>query len=240
MTRVVLVLLGVLLGALPARALVAELSQREIAVSTGFTGAELIVYGAKDSIPADIVVAVRGPQTPVVVRQRTRVAGIWLNGASARFDTAPGYYAIASTRPLAELLPEAERRRLRLGLDLLPLRASEPDPGDGFRNALIELKLDRGLYRQAETGVSVTGERLFATRILLPPTVPPGLYLVDVLGVQGGRVVASRDLTFTVRRVGTSAEIWRFAHAHPWLYGFAAVVAAAVVGWAGSVVFRRG
>ncbi|MDW8443115.1 MAG: TIGR02186 family protein [Acetobacteraceae bacterium] len=190
-------------------------------------------------MPADVIVAVRGPQMPVVVRQRTRIAGIWMNGASARFDNAPAYYALASTRPLAELLPEAERRRLRLGLDLLPLRPSELDVGDGFRRALIELKLQRGLYRQEDEGVRVTGERLFATRIVLPPTVPPGLYLVDVLGVQGGRVVASRDLTFAVRRVGTSAEIWRFANAHPWLYGFAAVIAAAVVGWAGSVVFRR-
>lgn len=240
MIRLLLAFVALLLAAPPARALVAELSQGEIAVSTRFTGAELIVYGAKDSIPADVVVAVRGPQTPVVVRQRTRIAGIWMIGASARFDTAPGYYALASTRPLAELLPEAERQRLRLGLDLLPLRASEPDPGDGFRRALVELKRERGLYRQQESGVSVTGERLFAARIVLPPTVPPGLYLVDVLGVQGGRIVASRDLTFTVRRVGTSAEIWRFAHAHPWLYGFGAVIAAAVVGWAGSVVFRRG
>lgn len=240
MRRLLLSLLFLLVAAPAARALVAEVSQREIAVSTGFTGAELIVFGAKDTIPADVVVTVRGPHTPVVVRQRRRIAGIWVNGASAVFETAPGFYAVASTRPLADLLPEAERRRLRLGLDLLPLRASEPDPGDGFRSALIDLKRDRGLYRQAESGVSVSGERLFATRIVLPPTVPPGLYLVDVLGVQGGRVVASRDLSFSVRRVGTSAEIWRFAHLYPWLYGVGAVIAAAVVGWAGSVVFRRG
>lgn len=240
MRRLLLSLLLLLVAAPAARALVAEVSQREIAVSTGFTGAELIVYGAKDTIPADVVITVRGPHTPVVVRQRTRIAGIWVNGASAVFETAPGFYAVASTRPLAELLPEAERRRLRLGLDMLPLRANEPRPGDGFRQALIALKVERGLYREENSGVTVTGERLFSARIFLPPTVPPGLYQVDVFGIENRRVEAVRDLTFAVRRVGTSAEIWRFAHVHPWLYGVGAVIAAAVVGWAGSVVFRRG
>lgn len=240
MRRLLLSLLFLLVAVPAARALVAEVSQREIAVSTGFTGAELIVYGAKDAVPADVVIAVRGPHTPVVVRQRTRIAGIWVNGASTVFETAPGFYAVASTRPLAELLPESERRRLRVGLDMLPLRANEPRSGDGFRRALIELKVERGLYREENSGVTVTGERLFSARIFLPPTVPPGLYQVDVFGIQNRRVEAVRDLTFAVRRVGTSAEIWRFAHAHPWLYGVGAVIAAAVVGWAGSVVFRRG
>jgi len=236
-----LVVLLSLVAAVPsARALVAEVSQREIAVRTDFTGAELIVYGAKDSIPTDIVIAVRGPPMPVVVRQRTRIAGIWVNGASAMFEAAPGFYAVAATRPLAELLPETERRRFGLGLDALPLRAREARAEDSFRQALVALKVERGLYRQQDTGVTVTGERLFSVRIFLPPTVPPGLYQVDVFGVQGRRVEAVRDLTFAVRRVGTSAEIWRFAHMHPWLYGVAAVIAAAVVGWAGSIVFRRG
>ncbi|MFQ3622389.1 MAG: TIGR02186 family protein [Acetobacteraceae bacterium] len=238
--RILLALLLGLASAPPARALVAEISQREIAVTTGFTGAELLVFGAKDSVPVDVIVTVRGPVTPVVVRQRTRIAGIWLTSASATFETAPGFYALASTRPLADLLPEAERMRLRLGLDALPLRAEGPRASPEFREALIGLKSASGLYRQDERAVAVTGERLFIARVFLPPTVVPGPYRVEVLGVQDRRIVAARDIGLTVRRVGTSADIWRFAHDHPWLYGFAAVLAAALVGWAGSVLFRRG
>lgn len=238
--RLLLSLLVGLAWASPTRALVAEISQREIAVTTGFTGAELLVFGAKDTIPADVIVTVRGPVTPVVVRQRTRVAGVWLTGATATFETAPGFYALASTRPLADLLPETERMRLRLGLDALPLRAEPTRASPEFREALIGLKSASGLYRQDEGAVAVTGERLFLARIFLPPTVVPGPYRVEVLGVQDRRIIAARDIGLTVRRVGTSADIWRFAHDQPWLYGFAAVFTAALVGWAGSVLFRRG
>jgi uncharacterized protein (TIGR02186 family) len=224
----------------PAAALVAELSQREIAVTTGFTGAELLVFGAKETAPSDLIVVVRGPALPFVVRQKTRIAGIWVNGASEIFNTAPTFYAVASTRPLAEILPESERERLRLGLDALPLRPEGPRDEPAFRDALIALKTGAGLYRQDEDGVTLVGERLFHARIFLPPTVIPGPYRVDVLAVQDQRIVAARDIALVVRRVGTSAEIWRFAHEQPWLYGFGAVLVAALAGWTGSVLFRRG
>jgi uncharacterized protein (TIGR02186 family) len=233
------VLAAVLAAPAPAGALVAELSQREIAVTTGFTGAELLVFGAKETAQADIIVAVRGPALPFVVRRKTRIAGIWVNGASEIFNTAPTFYAIATTRRLAEILPESERQRLRLGLDALPLRPEGPTDEPAFRNALVALKVDAGLYQQEEGAVTLTGERLFHARLFLPPTVIPGPYRVDVLAVQEGRIVASRDVSLSVRRVGTSAEIWRFAHDHSWLYGFAAVLVAALAGWTGSILFRR-
>jgi uncharacterized protein (TIGR02186 family) len=241
--RLAAALLAAALAALaaptPAAALVAELSQREIEVTTGFTGAELLVFGAKETTPADLVVAVRGPALPFVVRQKTRIAGIWVNGAFEIFNTAPTFYAIASTRPLAEILPESERQRLRLGLDALPLRPEGPRDAPAFREALVASKVKAGLYRQDDEGVTVMGDRLFHTRVFLPPAVIPGPYRVDVLAVQDGRIVAARDVALAVRRVGTSAEIWRFAHGHSWFYGFGAVLVAAVAGWAGSVLFRR-
>lgn len=232
-------LAAVLAAPAPAGALVAELSQREIAVTTGFTGAELLVFGAKETAPADVIVAVRGPALPFVVRQKTRIAGIWVNGASEIFNTAPTFYAIATSSPLAQILPESERQRLRLGLDALPLRPEGKSDEPAFRDALVALKVDAGLYQQDEGAVTLTGERLFHARLFLPPTVIPGPYRVDILAVQDGRIVASRDVSLSVRRVGTSADIWRFAHDHSWLYGFAAVLVAALAGWTGSVLFRR-
>lgn len=228
-----------LLAPTPGGALVAELSQREIAVTTGFTGAELLVFGAKETAPSDLVVAVRGPALPFVVRRKTRIAGIWVNGAYEIFNTAPTFYAIASTRPLADILPESERQRLRLGLDALPLRPEGQRDEPAYREALVTLKTEAGLYQQDDGGVTLTGDTLFHARIFLPPTVIPGPYRVDVLAVQDGRIVAARDVSLSVRRVGTSAEIWRFAHEQPWLYGFGAVLAAALAGWTGSVLFRR-
>ena len=43
----------------------------------------------------------------------------------------------------------------------------------------------------------------------------------------------------SVERVGLGANLWRFAHQWPLLYGVAAVVLAALAGWLGSLIFRR-
>jgi uncharacterized protein (TIGR02186 family) len=245
-------LLGTLLGTLLAasaaapamgQTLLAELSQREVAVTTGFSGAELLVFGTAAGAAAepggDVIVTLRGPNAPVVVRRKVRIAGLWINGPSERFDSAPSFYATASTRPIELLLSAEERRRLRLGLASLPLspRGQIEDPA--FRNALLDLKTEQRLFSENPDGVTLTGDRLFHARLFLPATVIPGPYRVDILLVRDGRVMASRDLPLTVVRAGTSAEIWRIARDLPLAYGVAAVLLAAFAGWLGSVLFRR-
>lgn len=225
------------------QSLLAELSQREVAVTTGFAGAELLVFGTitgEAAQPgADIIVSLRGPNASVVVRRKVRVAGIWVNGPSEQFDAAPSFYAVASTRPIETLLSAEERRRLRLGLASLPLslRGRIEDPA--FRQALLELKQERRLYSEDPGGVRLVADRLFFARLFLPPAVIPGPYRVDILLVRDGRVMAARDLPLTVVRAGTSAEIWRIAHDQPLAYGAAAVLLAGFAGWLGSVLFRR-
>lgn len=226
-----------------AQALLAELSQREVAVTTGFAGAELLVFGTLGADAAgpgaDVIISLRGPNAPVVVRRKVRVAGVWLNGPSEQFEAAPSFYAVASTSPLETVLSVEERRRLRLGLASLPLspRGRIEDPA--FRQALIALKTEQRLFGEDPDGVRLVGDRLFHARLFLPSAVIPGPYRVDILVVRDGRVVASRDLPLTVVRAGTSAEIWRVAREQPLAYGVAAVFLAAFAGWLGSVLFRR-
>jgi uncharacterized protein (TIGR02186 family) len=238
-------LLALLAAPVPAaaQALLAELSQREVAVTTGFAGAELLVFGTATGEAAapgsDIIVTLRGPNAAVVVRRKVRIAGVWLNGPSEQFDAAPSFYAVSSTRPVESILSAEERRRLRIGLASLPLtpRGRIEDPT--FRQALLDLKGGLRLYDEDPGGVRLVGDRLFSARLFLPPAVIPGPYRVDILLVRDGRVMATRDLPLTVVRSGTSAEIWRIAHDQPLAYGVAAVLLAAFAGWLGSVLFRR-
>ena len=88
--------------------LVPDVSQRKIDIIYSFTGAELLLFGAilypGGRIPteqADIVVVLRGPTNPLIVREKQKLGGlIWVNAESARFMSAPGYYAIATSRPI--------------------------------------------------------------------------------------------------------------------------------------------
>ena len=86
----------------PAEQLLVDLSHDEIAITTGFTGTELLLFGAKEE-RGDVVVVVRGPGRDAVVRRRERFAGVWVNRESVVFRGVPAYYRVASNRPLEDI-----------------------------------------------------------------------------------------------------------------------------------------
>ena len=251
MTKLLLLLLSLLgspvvAGAAAAQEvpLVADLSDRGIEVSTGFTGADLLVFGATDAAIGpggdEILVVVRGPTRPVVVRRKIRALGVlWVNGPSARFSGVPGFYAIAGTRPAWQILPEQERQNNGLGLDALPL-TSTGARSPNFRAALLALEKESGLWLEDAATVEIGANRLFHVRVPLPATVPTGDYRVEVLLVRSRRIHARQELEFRVDRVGVADRIATVAQAQPLVYGMVCVLLAAFAGWFGSVLFRRG
>ncbi|MBX6375406.1 MAG: TIGR02186 family protein [Acetobacteraceae bacterium] len=228
--------------ALAVPALVAELSQRRVEITTGFTGADILVFGSTERLIGEnsdeVLVVASGPPQPMVVRRKVKILGFWVNGPSATFPQVPGFYAISGTRPAWQMLPEDVRQSGRLGLDALPLRALGAQ-GPAFRAALLELKKNAGLWVEDTVPVEVSGGRLFHVRLPLPATVTPGAYRVEVLLVRDRRIVARQGLDFEVVRVGAAAEISTIASTEPMLYGLVCIALAAFAGWFGSVVFRR-
>jgi len=92
--------------------LVPDVSQRNVDIVYSFTGAELLLFGAilypDGRFPqrdADIAVVLKGPSQPILMREKQRLLGtIWANADSTRFQSAPGFYAIATSRPLEKLI----------------------------------------------------------------------------------------------------------------------------------------
>ena len=122
-----LVALVVLTGA-EDPVLVPDVSQLEIMVQQGFTGAQLLLYGAiltPEGTPAgqdyDIVVVLEGPARPIVLRQKQKVAGVWINTSSTTFQSAPSFYAMASTRPIRQIVDDQTAAIYELGLPFLQL-----------------------------------------------------------------------------------------------------------------------
>lgn len=247
--RTVLALLLALLLARPAAAqeelpLVAALSLTEVEITTGFTGATLTIFGSTEQPLGpggdEVLIVVRGPTRPIVVRRKVQVAGlIWVNGPAARFAEVPGFYAIAGTRPAWQILPEPVRQQNGLGLDALPL-TSTGARSPAFRAALLSLEAETGVWIEDELPVEINGSRLFHMRLALPATVPTGDYRVEVLLVRSRRIAARQDLSFRVERTGTADRIATVAESQPLVYGLLCVILAAVAGWLGSVLFRRG
>ena len=93
-----------------AEDLVSGLSQDQIQITSNYTGTDIVVFGAIENAantvgPHDIVVVVRGPDTTMIVRAKKHVAGIWVNANRVLLNGMPSYYYLASTRPVAAIVP---------------------------------------------------------------------------------------------------------------------------------------
>ena len=91
--------------------LVPEVSQSRIEVRQGFTGANLLLYGAvvtPDGMREDydIVVVLRGPSEAIRIREKERIVGIWMNAGASDFRSAPSFFAVASSKPIPDLVDE--------------------------------------------------------------------------------------------------------------------------------------
>ncbi len=221
---------------------VADLSDHLVGITTGFTGTNVLLFGATEG-EGDVIVVVRGPLRSEVVRRKMRIVGVWVNGAEMEFAGVPSFYAVASSRPVDELLNPRLRARHHIGtryLDLRPAeRGLEPAEIEPFRDGLVRGKIRDGLYVDRAGHVTFLGNRLFRTRLHFPANVPTGLYTVETLLIHQGAVVSAQTSPLLISKVGVGAEIYQFAHRHSVLYGIIAIVLALAAGWTAGAVFRK-
>ncbi|WP_027134768.1 TIGR02186 family protein [Geminicoccus roseus] len=231
-------------GAFASRAagLVADLSHHLIAITTAFTGSDVLLFGALEETGGDVVVVVTGPRTLRTVRARERTTGVWLPGDEMTFTGVPSFYAVASTRPLGPITTPALRSRHELGVEALrlqPVAKFDQKQIAKFREALIGLQQRLGLYPRAVGQISMLGDRLFRTTVSFPANVPSGPYQVQVLRVVANQVVEAQASILTVSKVGLEADLTDFALRQGALYGLGALLLAITAGWLANIAFRR-
>ena len=146
----VLAVLALFLMAQSKPVLVPDVSARRVEIRYSFTGAQLLLFGAilyprgrVPERPPDIAVVLRGPVQPILVREKEKIAYIWMNADSARFRSAPAYYAVASSKPVPDLLDERTAAIYEIGLQnlqLSPGSAALPEKARTFEAGLIDLR----------------------------------------------------------------------------------------------------
>jgi len=229
--------------------LVPDVSSRAIDIQYSFTGEELLLFGAilypGQRLPddrADIVVVLKGPVRPIVLREKRRVAGIWVNATSIRLRTSPGFYAIGSSRPIDKLVDERTAAIFELGLanlSMSPSGFSEARKLERFEAGLTDLYRRSGLFVENPAAVEITEGVLYRARIPVPARVPVGTYRAETYLISRGRVlaVASRDVQ--IRKAGFERFVALAAQKHGFLYGLSAVFLSLVLGYGASAIFRR-
>lgn len=230
--------------------LVPDVSQSRIEIRYSFTGAELLLFGAilypggrTPTEHADIAVVVKGPVQPLVVREKQKVAGIWMNVESARFRSAPSFYAVASSRPLSKLVDERTAAIYELGLQNLSLSpggGKAPEVQSRFEAGLIDLMQRRQLYFEDPKGVQITDHVLYRGRVSIPARVPVGDYTAETFLIKDGRVIAGAVRDIRIEKLGFERDVAEAADRWSFAYGIAAVAMSLLLGWGGSLAFRRG
>ncbi len=239
-----------LLGAKPV--LVPDVSQREIEIYYSFTGAELLLFGAivypdgepvaDGEDPADIVVVVKGPLQSIQLREKEKLAGIWVNANRMRYRSAPSFYAVASSRPIGELVDDRTRAIYELGLDSMqmsPASGAAPDVQHRFDAGLVDLRQRAGLYYEAPGAVEITDGVLYRARITIPARVPVGRFTAETFLIRDGRVLAAAVRPIEIRKSGFERFVANAADQHSVLYGLTAVALSVLFGWGAGAIWRR-
>jgi len=232
----------------------ADVSARNVAVTSSFNGTEIVIFGAVDNSQQpsaesgyyDVLIVVEGVPGRLVARHKNNVAGLWLNTSSATFDLVPSYYAMASTRPLDEIASEEFRALHGVGFQHLRFtpavgqaQALSTEDLKAFREAIIRLKEKQGLYVKDEYGVAFIGRSLFRASIELPANVTVGPFETRVYLFRDEKLLSKYTVRLNLEREGLERHLHAFAFSFPTLYGLATVAIAVAAGLLASAAFRR-
>jgi len=245
------VLLFVLLILFPAAAaaqesIVADLSQRRVAITTDFTGSEILIFGAvkrdapsDDLEPLDVIITVSGPPSPVTVRRKDKIAIIWANRDEVEIDSAPSFYAILSSGPIEDILSETEDLRHKITKEQMirSVDAGDVPNAASFTDALIRIQRANGAFYADEDAVTFDEQTLFRTTVDLPANLTEGDYRTQIFLVRDGSVVSKFETDIAVQKVGLERFLYNLAHNQPLIYGLMSLAIAIIAGWLASALF---
>jgi uncharacterized protein (TIGR02186 family) len=227
--------------------LIPDVSQREVDIRYSFSGAELLLFGAilypggkAPTDQADIAVVLKGPPHSLVVREKQRFLGIWVNADSARFRSVPAFYSVASSRPISQILDARTAAIYELGLNYIQLSPGEAQEGlKRFETGLVDLRGRQALFSQHPGSVEIVQGALYRARLAIPARVPVGEYTAETFLIKDGRVLAAATRKISIRKSGFEKFVADSAKNEPMLYGLSAVLLSVALGWAAGAVFRK-
>lgn len=222
-------------------AIIADVSDRSIAVTAGFTGARTTLFGTLPE-SGDVIIVVKGPPETITVREKNRIAGMWVNGAFHTFKNVPGIYWVASSRPLELIAPDDFLRAQQIGLMNISLKDSDA-PEDArikeFSHALLIQKAMRDEYTFAPAMIHVMEERLYRADLELPSSAPTGAYIATTYLMQDGKLISAQQTPIYLKKVGTPEWISNMAQSHSYIYALITIVFASFSGWFSALLLQR-
>ena len=252
MFRFVILLFLLVPSLVHAEQIISALSADKVNINSNFDGTDLVIFGSieRDAVTIsrstgyDLAIIVKGPAVDIVTRRKERTFGIWINRTTHTFLGVPSFYAINSTKPVAELAGERVLTNNQIGLEniVFPEVTSASgviDANREFIHSYHRLKAENDQYHVDPEAITFPGRNLFTTTFSIPPRVPVGDYTIEMHLFSQGALLASSEKSFSISKVGNEQFIYDFSRNKSLLFGLLVVAMAVFVGWFGGVVFRR-
>ncbi|MDR9485068.1 MAG: TIGR02186 family protein [Sediminimonas sp.] len=231
----------------PREEVVLGLSQNRVSITADFDGSEILIFGAikrETAIPKqplEVIVTIAGPSEPLIVRRKDKRFGIWVNTDANQIDSAPSYYAVATSGPFNDVLRHTEDLRHKVSIARAIRSVGAPaEIGDSraFTRALIRIRQDNSLFQLLEGAVEVDQQTLFRTSIALPANLTEGPYETRIFLTRGGHVISQFETEIDVYKVGLERFLYNLSRSQPLIYGLLSLAIAIAAGWGASAAFR--
>jgi uncharacterized protein (TIGR02186 family) len=238
-----LVLFLLLITPVHAERLVLSLSTHRVMIQSNFTGGELVLFGLieRDGMTIgrgsgyDVVVNVRGQSYPLLMREKKRLLGIYVNQNERILPASPQSLLTVSNKKLDDILDKEAQVTARVGYKSV-LSDFEKDT---YRQELLLSRHKKGAYRDMSNGVTFVTSQLFRARVPIPANSSVGEYEVEVALFSGGVTLAKANTNFEIVKTGVEAYISRQAKDNSWVYGAFVLFLALSSGYLAHLIFRK-
>ncbi len=223
--------------------LVTDLSESTVEISSTFSGADILLFGAYDGQKNDdIIVVVSGQKGNIKVDRKEKKFGIWMITESMKFTNIPKYYYIASNRKIKDITNTTEIKKRKLDFNSFELKNNKIDYKNldkKWYEALKRNMKNKQFWKIEENSIKLNKNTLFRKTLSLPSNVSTGMYNVKILHYRKGNLMSQEESKIKIDRTGISANIYNFAQNFSAIYGIIAVIIALFVGWLTNFIFRR-
>lgn len=218
----------------PRKVLSIELAFDHIDVTSGFSGAQIEVFGHRRDRFTDVAVIVKGPEKTIVVWKKAQILGAWINRYGIRFRKVPLYYAYARTD--GEVFRNQElMNEIGLGMEgLMQGKADLRNPATkyaAYQEALIASMRAQDVFSEEPQEITFINDYFFRVRFQLPANAPTGTYKIRSFLFKEGKLVESDTDMLKVEQVGLNAFVHEAAHDQAFAYGLVSIFLALVSGW---------
>ena len=223
--------------------LVTDLSESTVEISSTFSGADILLFGAYDGQKNDdIIVVVSGQKGNIKVDKKEKKFGIWMITESIKFLNVPKYYYIASNRKIEEITNKSEIKKRKLDFNNFELKNNKIDYKNLDKKWYEALKRNmkkKQFWKIEENSIKLNKNTLFRKTLSLPSNVSTGMYNVKILHYRKGNLISQEESKIKIDKTGISANIYNVAQNFSAIYGIIAVIVALFFGWFTNFIFRR-